>query len=147
MTEKQKMIYRLGQVYGYICEKHGHWSSPAHDQTAALHPLQGVTIALMAVLRAKKIKLDDGYIMPRMASISPEIGEITCSLDEQGIFSLGKMQIHRDVKTLIEMTGLTQAQLAERIGVTALTVGRWYRGDVPISERGRFEIEEIVLDK
>lgn len=150
MTEKQKQIYRLGQVYGYICEKHGHWAGNAHDTQAALHPLQGVTIALFATLKmdeGARLKADDKYIVYRMDTIKPEIGEITCSLDEQGIFTLGKMQIHRTVKNLIEMTGLTQAQLAERIGVTALTVGRWYRGDVPISERGRFQIEDIILDK
>jgi hypothetical protein len=31
--------------------------------------------------------------------------------------------------------------------VTRLTVGRWYRGEVPISEAARFEIENWLLDK
>lgn len=147
MTEKQRQIYRLGQVYGCICEKHGHWSSPAHDQTATLRPLVGVAAALMAALKAQAIVLNDPYIEPRMASIDPEFGHEPISLDNQGIFTLGKMQIHRTPKALIDMTGMTQAVLAERLGVKPLTVSRWYRGETPLPERARFEIEEIILQK
>ena len=139
------MIYRLGQVYGYICEKHGHWSSPAHDQTTTLRPLVGVTAALMAALKAQVVALNDPYIEHRMASIDPEFGHEPISLNDQGIFTLGKMQIHRDTKSLVEHTGMTQAEIAEKLGVKPLTVGRWYRGETPLPERARYELEEMVL--
>lgn len=147
MTEKQRQIYRLGQVYGHICEKHGHWSSPAHDQTATLRPLVGVTAALMAALKAQAVALNDPYIEPRMASIDPEFGHEPINLNDQGVFTLGKMQIHRTPKALIDMTGMTQAVLAEQLGVKPLTVSRWYRGETPLPERARFELEEIILQK
>lgn len=144
MTEKQKQIYRLGQVYGYICQKHPEWSSIGHDTQAARTPLQGVTVALFAAIHADAVKADDQYIEIRMDSISADIADIECtSIDEQGIFTLGKMQINRDAKALIDRTGMTQAQLAERLNVKPLTVGRWYRGETPLPERARFELESI----
>ena len=148
MNDREKQIYRLGQVYGYICKKHGRWSSNAHDTGAARRPLQGVTVALFAAIHGESIRANDDYIALRLDSVSPDIGEIQCcSIDEQGIFTLGKMQIHRDVKTLIDRTGMTQAALAEKLGVKPLTVGRWYRGETPLPERARFELEEIALNK
>lgn len=146
MTEKQKQIYRLGQLYGYICQKHGSWSCPAHDQYAMLFPLKGFAAALMAVIKAKAMNLDDEYISIRAASIDPDFPQDKpLSLEEQGVWTLGRMQIHRDVKSLIDHTGLTQEQLAERLGVTRLTVGRWYRGEASPKAQAIFNIEEIVL--
>ena len=148
MTEKNKQIYRLGQVYGYICQKHTRWSNIGHDTQAARTPLQGVTVALFAAIHAEAVNVNDDYIALRMDSVSPEIGDIECcSIDNQGIFTLGKMQINRDVKSLIDRTGMTQAEIAEKLGVKPLTVGRWYRGETPLPERARFDIENILLDK
>lgn len=148
MTEMQKQIYRLGQVYGYICQKHDRWSSIAHDTQAARQPLQGVTVALFAAVAEGAVKADDDYVVIRMDSVSAEMADIDCcSIDEQGVFTLGKMQINRDVKTLIDMTGMTQAALADKLGVKPLTVSRWYRGETPLPEKARFRIETIFLEK
>lgn len=148
MTDKQKMIYRLGQVYGYICSKHSEWSSIGHDAQAARQPLQGVTVALFAAIHAGIVKADDPYIALRMDSVDADIGDIDCcGIDDQGVFTLGKMQSKRDVKTLIDMTGMTQTVLASKVGVKPLTVSRWYRGETPLPEKARFEIENIVLEK
>ena len=148
MTEKQKQIYRLGQVYGYICEKHKHWSNIAHDTQAAAKPLLGVTIALMAALKAQALSLDDNYIVLRMSSIDEDFdNNSVISLDDQGIFTLGKMQIKKNAKMLIDQTGMTQKGIADKLGVTQLTVGRWYRSESPLPQKARYEIEDIILSK
>lgn len=148
MNDREKQIYRLGQLYGYICEKHRHLESTLHDRQTALFPFKGFTVAFLTAIKAKAIKPDDTYIMLRVDYIDPEFPQDKpSSLDEQGIFVLGKMQRTRNTKTLIDHTGLTQAEIAEKIGVKPLTVGRWYRGETPLPEATRFEIEQIILNK
>ena len=51
------------------------------------------------------------------------------------------------VEKLRKEKGMTQAALAERLGVKPLTISRWYRGETPLPERARFELEKIVLEK
>lgn len=146
MNERQKQIYRLGQLYGYICQKHGNWSCPAHDQYAMLFPMKGFTIAFIAAIKLRVISPNDTYIMMRVNSIDPDFPQDSpLSLEEQGTWTLGRMQIHRDVKSLIDRTGYTQEQLAEKLGVTRLTVGRWYRGEASPKSQAIFNIEDIVL--
>lgn len=146
MNERQKQIYRFGQMYGYICQKHGNWSGAAHDQYAMLFPMKGFTIAFIAAMKSRAINPDDTYIMVRVNSIDPDFPQDKpLSLEEQGVWTLGRMQIRRDVKSLIDQTGLTQEQLAERLGVTRLTVGRWYRGEASPKEKAVFDIEDITL--
>lgn len=147
MTERQKQIYRLGQTYGYICQKHECWSNIAHDTQAAAQPLIGVTLALMAAFRAQALKADDSYLVYRLGDIDADFDSDRLSLDDQSFFVLGKMQIKRDAKTLIDQTGLTQSELAEKLEVKALTVGRWYRGEVPLPQKARYKIEDILLSK
>lgn len=147
MIELQKQIYRLGQVYGYICKKHSCWSSITHDTQAARQPLQGVTVALFAATHAGAIKADDQYIVLRMSSVSAALADIECcSIDDQGIFTLGKMQINRDAKTLIDMTGMTQQQIADVLGVRRETVSVW-KSSGKMPQTARYELEEIVLNK
>lgn len=147
MTDKQKQIYRFGQMYGYICSKNTRWSGSAHDSYAARFPFKGFTAAYMAAVKAHVIEPSDTYIMCRMDCIDPEFDQDkSLTLVEQGVWSLGRLRYKRDIKTLIDHTGMTQAQLADKLGVTALTVGRWYRGEVPPKEQVRYAIEEIVLD-
>lgn len=146
MSKRQKQIYRLGQMYGYICQKHGNWSGAAHDQYAMLFPMKGFTVAFIAAIKSRAINPDDTYIMVRVNSIDPDFPQDSpLSFEEQGTWTLGRMQIHRDVKSLIDCTGLTQEQLAEKLGVTRLTVGRWYRGEASPKTQAIFNIEEIVL--
>lgn len=148
MNEREKQIYRLGQLYGYICEKHRHWESVVHDSQAAATPMKGFTVAFLTAVKAKAIKPDDMYIMLRVDTLDPEFPQDKISsLDEQGIFTLGKMQRKRTVKSLIDHTGLTQAEIAKIVGVTPLTVGRWYRAETPLPETARFKLEGILLDK
>ena len=146
MNERQKQIYRFGQLYGYICQKHGNWSGSAHDQYAMLFPMKGFTVAFIAAIKSRAISPDDTYITVRVDSIDPDFPQDKpLSLEEQGTWTLGRMQTRRDVKSLIDQTGLTQEQLAERLGVTRLTVGRWYRGEALPKAQAVFDIEEIVL--
>lgn len=146
MNERQKQIYRFGQLYGYICQKHGNWSGSAHDQYAMLFPFKGFTTAFMAAIKSRAISPDDTYIMVRVDSIDPDFPQDKpLSLEEQGTWTLGRMQYKRDIKSLIDQTGLTQEQLAEKLGVTRLTVGRWYRGEGSPKAQAVFDIEEIVL--
>lgn len=148
MTDRQKQIYRFGQLYGYICSKNRHWSGSAHDAYAVLFPFKGFTAAFMAAMKAHVIEPGDVYISTRIDSIDADFEQDKpLTIDEQGIWSLGRLQYKRDIESLIDSTGLTQAQLAERLGLTTLTVGRWYRGEVSPKEQARFEIEEIVLSK
>lgn len=146
MTDRQKQIYRFGQLYGYICQKHGNWSGSAHDQYTMLFPMKGFTVAFIAAIKSRAISPDDTYITVRVDSIDPDFPQDKpLSLEEQGTWTLGRMQIRRDVKFLIDQTGLTQEQLAERLGVTRLTIGRWYRGEASPKAQAVFDIEEIVL--
>lgn len=147
MTDKQKMIYRLGQVYGYICSKHPAWSNIGHDTQAARTPLSGVTVALFAAQHAEKLRPDNDYISLRMDCIDPYVSDTPCDMETQSAFMMGKMQFARSAEKLIDLTGLTQQAIADKLGVTRLTVGRWYRGEVPISEIARFKIEDWLLDK
>ena len=147
MSERQKMIYRLGQVYGYICSKHTEWSSMGHDTQAARQPLQGVTVALFAAIHAGAVKADDEYIALRMDSVSADIADIQCcTIDEQGVFALGKMQVNRTPKKMIGSADMTQQALADKMGVSRETVSRWSSGALPLSKTARFKIEEILLD-
>ena len=147
MTDKQKQIYRLGQIYGYICSKHPDWSSIAHDTQAARTPLQGVTVALFAAQHAEKIKPDAEYISLRMDCVDPYIGDTPCDMESQSAFMMGKMQFARSAEKLIDLTGLTQQAIADKLGVMRLTVGRWYRGETPIAEWARYQIEDWLLNK
>lgn len=147
MNDMQKQIYRLGQVYGYICEKHGRWSSIGHDTQTARQPLQGVTVALFAAIHAGAVKADDQYITLRMDSVSAELADIECtSIEEQGVFALGRMQINRPIKKLIGGSGMTQQALGDKLGVSRETVSRWASGAMQCPEWARFKLEEIVLD-
>ena len=146
MTDKQKQIYRLGQIYRYICQKYPEWSSAAHDTQAARTPLQSVTVALFAAQHAEKIKHDDIYIVLRMNFVDPYIGDIPCDTETQSAFIMGKTHYFRDAKALITLTGLTQAQIADKLGVTRLTVGRWYRRETPLPEWARYQLENLLLD-
>lgn len=141
------MIYRLGQVYGYICEKHPEWSNMGHDTQAARQPLQGVTVALFAATHAGAVKADDDYIALRMDSVSADMADIQCcDMDGQGIFALGKMQFARTPKKLIGGSTMTQQALAGKLGVSRETVSRWSSGAMPLPEWARFKIEDIILD-
>ena len=40
----------------------------------------------------------------------------------------------RTVKAIRDVLGLTQKELAQRIGVTTTTLARWERGDKPITK-------------
>lgn len=109
--------------------------------------MKGFTVALIAAIKSRAISPDDTYIAVRVDSIDPDFPQDKpLSLEEQGTWTLGRMQIKRDIKPLIDSTGLTQEQLAERLGVTRLTVGRWYRGEASPKAQATFGIEEIILN-
>lgn len=146
MTDKQKQFYRLGQIYRYICQKYPEWISAEHDRQAEKTPLQSVTVALFAAQHAEKIKHDDIYIALRMNFVDPYIGDIPCDTETQSAFIMGKTHYFRDAKNLITLTGLTQTQIADKLGVTRLTVGRWYRRETPLPEWARYKIENLLLD-
>lgn len=146
MTDKQKQIYRLGQIYGYICQKYPEWISTEHDRQAEKTPLQSVTVALFAAQHAEKIKHDDIYIALRMNFIDPYIGDIPCDAETQSAFAKGKTQFYPDARALIGLTGLTQTQIADKLGVTRLTVGRWYRRETPLPEWARYQLENLLLN-
>lgn len=133
-------VYILGQIYGYICHAHPHWSGVHNAYTK---PMQAAVIAYMTAIKAGKVKPDDEYISSRFNEIDPEL-EIENTQKLQGVFSLGQLQHSRDIQRVISATGLTQEDIANKIGVTRLTVGRWYRGDVKCPADKQFEIELLA---
>lgn len=133
-------IYILGQIYGYICHAHPHWSGVHNAYTK---PMTACTIAYMTAIKAGKVKPDDEYISARFNEIDPEL-EIPNTNELQSVFTLGTLQYNRDIQRVISATGLTQEEIANKIGVTRLTVGRWYRGDVKCPADKRFEIELLA---
>lgn len=143
------MFYRLGQVYGYICEAYPEWDTPEHRTAAMLQPLQYTLVAIFAAIQASKIRAHDRYIEPRMRSVSPELVTTPQPSDfvDMNQFANGETSYGTHAHTaLIKSTGLTQQQIGERLGVNGLTVSRWYRGVTPLPEWARYEIEEIILD-
>lgn len=132
--------YILGQIYGYICHAHPHWSGVHNAYTK---PMQAAVIAYMTAIKAGKVKPDDEYISARFNEIDPEL-EIENTNELQGVFTLGTLQYNRDIQRVISATGLTQEEIANKIGVTRLTVGRWYRGDVKCPADKQFEIELLA---
>lgn len=135
--------YILGQIYGYICHAHPNWSGVYNAYTK---PMTACTIAYMTAMKAGKVKPDDVFISSRFNEIDPEL-EIPNTQELQGVFTLGQMQYNRDIQHVISATGLTQEDIAKKIGVTRLTVGRWYRGDVKCPPDKQFEIELLAWQK
>ena len=121
--------YILGQIYGYICHAHPHWSGVHNAYTK---PMTACTIAYMTAIKAGKVRPDDEYILSRLNEIDPEL-EIPNTQELQAVFTLGQMQYDRDVSRVIATTSLTR-----------LTVGRWYRGDVKCPADKQFEIELLA---
>lgn len=54
------------------------------------------------------------------------------------------IEIGKRIKQRREELGMTQEEIANKIGVTRLTVGRWYRGDVKCPADKQFEIELLA---
>lgn len=149
MMNRQKQFYRLGQVYGYICEAYPEWDTPEHRTAAMLQPLQYTLIAIFAAVKASKIRSDDKYIYPRMWSVSPELMTTPQPSDFVDMKQFANGEINYGALTpaaLIKSTGLTQQQIGERLWVNGLTVSRWYRSVTPLPEWARYELEEIILD-
>ena len=132
--------YILGQIYGYICHAHPQWSGVWDAHTK---PMQAAVIAYMTAIKAGKVKPDDEFISSRLNEIDPEL-EIPNTQELQGVFTLGTLQYNRDIQRVISATGLTQEEIAKKIGVTRLTVGRWYRGDVKCPADKQFDIELLA---
>jgi DNA-binding transcriptional regulator YiaG len=53
----------------------------------------------------------------------------------------------RELRTIREKLSLTQAALADAIGVTSNTVARWERGEMTISEPAARLIEKIAEER
>ena len=133
-------VYILGQIYGYICHAHTQWSGVHNAYTK---PMQAAVIAYMTAIKAGMVKPDDEYLSPRFNEIDPDL-EIENTNELQGVFTLGTLQYNRDIQRVISATGLTQEEIAGKIGVTRLTVGRWFRGDVKCPADKQFEIELLA---
>lgn len=145
MTVKQQ-TYILGQVYGYIKAVNPDWNFGGALYPLS-YPLNAVTQALLAAVRNRKIKLDDPYISSRMACIEPTYEQPVHDVDLQGTFTVGQHHINRDIQRVIASTGMTQEQIAERLGVKPLTVGRWFRGEVKCPADKQFEIELLAWEE
>lgn len=135
--------YILGQIYGYICHAHPHWSGVNNAYTK---PMTACTIAYMTAIKAGKVRPDDEYISSRFTEIDPEL-EIPNTQELQGVFALGQMQYNRDIQRVISATGMTQEQIADKIGVKRLTVSRWFRGECKCPPDKQFEIECLAWEE
>lgn len=132
--------YILGQIYGYICHKHPHWSGVWNGY---INPLNTCTIAYMTAIKAKVIKPDDEYISVRYAEVDSEYKQ-PADTELQAVFTLGTMQYARDIQRVIASTGMTHQQIADKLGVKVLTVGRWFRGETKCPADKQFEIELLA---
>ena len=145
MTIKHQ-IYILGQIYGYITAVNPDWKFGG-AMYPLIYPLNACTQALLGAIKARKIKVDDSYIMCRMAAIDAEFEQPVHNVELQGSFTVGQHQIHRDIQRVISSTGLTQEVIADTIGVKRLTVGRWFRGEVKCPEDKKFEVECLAWEE
>ena len=145
MTVKHQ-TYILGQIYGYITAAYPDWrfGGPTYP---LIHPLNACTQALLGAIKARKIKVDDPYIMVRMAAIDAEYEQPVHNAELQGVFTVGQYQIHRDIQRVIAATGLTQQDIADKLGVKLLTVGRWFRGETKCPADKQFEIECLAWEE
>lgn len=145
--EIKRNLYLLGQIYGYLSNLLPDYNNPNRLQYAYVYPANAVTRLYHECHRAGKLtKQAEDYISERLSDISPEIDEIqpinTTYL--YGSFTVGKYHASRTIKTVIDISGFTQEEIAEKIGVTLRTVGRWYRGETPIREKERYKIEKLL---
>ncbi len=153
--DTKKQIYLLGQIYAALCDSMK-ISDPNAFGRATRIPMREITPLLIKFKsKLKPVKDDktlDLYLTLRFDMIDNDneviFGGQVLPVELQGTFIIGYNQYdsRKDVKRLIAHTGLTQEQVAEKIGVKGNTVSRWCTGESKISEENRFKIEQIIMD-
>jgi transcriptional regulator with XRE-family HTH domain len=58
--------------------------------------------------------------------------------------NLGATNRHRSLRALRERAGLTPGRLAERLGVTHLTIQSWEKGERPVRKGWRFKLADAL---
>jgi len=153
--DTKKQIYFLGQIYAALCDAMK-ISDPNAFERAARIPMREITPLLIKfksnLKPVKDVKTLDVYLTLRMDMIDSDneliFGGQVLPVELQGTFIIGYNQYdsRKDVKKLIAHTGLTQEQVAEKLGVASNTVSRWCTGESKVSEENRFKIEQIIMD-
>lgn len=149
MTESEirRNLYLLGQIYGYLSKLLPDYNSPNRLQYAYVYPANAVTRIYHECRRTGKLtKQAEDYISERINDVSPEIDEIQPinTTDVYGSFIVGTYHAMRNIKAVIDCTGMTQQAIADKIGVNRNTVRRWYSGESEISEKYRYKIEKLI---
>ena len=146
-AEIRKNLYLLGQIYGYLSNLLPDYNNPNRLQYAYVYPANAVTRIYHECSRAGKLtKQAEDYISERLNDVLPEIDEIQPinTTDLYGSFIIGTYHAKRSIKAVIDCTGMTQQEIADKIGVNRNTVRRWYSGENAISEKYRYEIEKLL---
>jgi len=132
MNNLTKQTYNLGRVYAAVALAISDQDTPDRRGTAPLHPLQAAAeMVKMASVQGKLSKALEKEVSELYDSVSPDYPE-ALPTEEQGAWWLG--YYHRKagkamtIKAAREKAGLTQEQVAERIGVTQPTYAGWETG-------------------
>lgn len=153
-TDRQ--IYYLGQIYAALCDQL-EISDPEKYMMALQHPIFEIIKMYLEFVSghqtAKNPKYLVEYLSLRFRKLDSNnefvTGEKILPIDLQATFILAykQYQVRTDAKTLVSRTGLTQEQLAAKIGVQSNTVSRWCTGERKLSEENRFKIEQLSLEQ
>lgn len=146
-------IYILGQIYGKLCGLDKNLATPEGFGRACKRPMREITAMIMKLRQSRKLTAEvDEYIGLRFDDIDSEneeiMGDSVLPIELQGTFQIGYFhaQKQKNQKELIKKTGLSQQEIAGKLGVAANTVSRWTLEQSKISEKTRYELEKLSLD-
>lgn len=148
MENLKKQVYVLGEIYGRLSQINKDYYTPQKHSFAMMYPLKGVSQALFSIFKNNKMdEKNDEYVKLRMDEVSEEFTKEAISIELQGIFELGFYagKYKPTVRDLIAKTKLTQQEIADKIDVSKMTIGRWVRDETQPSEEKYFEIEKLAI--
>lgn len=139
-------FYNLGCIYGKLCTILPKWDTLNNLSNATRLPIVYVG---RLVLQAHKDHLVTPEIEDFLADKYQEVSTETeiANATQQGEFILGYYQGKTivDVKTLVDKSGLTQQEIADKLGVTRLTINRWYNGLIKPSYEKIKLLEKLLI--
>lgn len=155
MTHREAYVF--GWVYGRICS--ADWSLKKDPNRAAERPYSG-SAKIIALANQKGILTDEldqeiGKALCEITSIDlpGSGGEAMQPLEIQGSWQLGYFhglggkplpKEDMDIKARRLAKGMTQAQLAAKLGIDQAIISRWEKGKVKPTEDSLAKLKEVL---
>ncbi len=147
MKKLEFYIYLFGQMYARLADKRKYlkWEEQSTLSSASRRPF-----SIFTKMYAEHIhditKEDEEYIRVRMNDVPIEIYDSEpIAFNYQPMFTFGRYKANQSVKQLIDSCGLTQQEIADRLGVNRMTINRWYNTG-KCSETMKYELEKLSIN-